>query len=369
MMLQMKKRITYFDLAKGIGIILVVLGHMENIFEWIRIWISSFHMPLFFIISGMLISAKNEIEIEKKAKGILVPYFWFALIYVPIDVFNLYRNKIDLHTFIQNLLDSITFSGISVMWFLPALFIAEVCVLFIISKINTLVLKKNAYRYVIAIFVPLLVSVVSFYIWNGIRPIYDANGNSYVITTALGFIRVILRGLCMSFHVMTGYMMFKLMKLVEDKCTFWKTGYDIALGVIIFVINMGLCMKNGAVDNHFMTLNNLPLYYFCAFLGSMSIILICRGFGSIRFIEFLGKNSLIIMATHLQCYILYMGILIAIAIDRYVTHAKSYIYMFNAVLFTMLIETIVIFVINKFFPFIVGKVSFKNWIQRFKPVK
>ena len=46
----MNNRVKYFDLAKGIGIILVVLGHMENIDASIRIWIASFHMPLFFVI-------------------------------------------------------------------------------------------------------------------------------------------------------------------------------------------------------------------------------------------------------------------------------------------------------------------------------
>lgn len=98
----------------------------------------------------------------------------------------------------------------------------------------------------------------------------------------------------------------------------------------------------------------------CALLGSLSIILICKGFASIGFIDFLGRNSLIIMATHLQCYILYAGIRIALVIDQWVTRAKSYIYMFNSVLFTMLIEVIIILVINKFFPFITGKGSIKD---------
>ena len=96
----MKKRVTYFDLAKGIGIILVVLGHMENIDAPIRIWIASFHMPLFFVISGMLIALKGEDSlaegissaVKKKAKGILIPYFWFSLMYIPIDIMNVYIN-------------------------------------------------------------------------------------------------------------------------------------------------------------------------------------------------------------------------------------------------------------------------------------
>lgn len=376
------KRITYFDLVKGIGIILVVLGHMENISTELRIWISSFHMPLFFVVSGMLIAAKNEVDItfeysnydvvsiiKKKAKGIMVPYLWFSIIYIPIDIANLLvLGNVDKHTFIQNILDSATLSGVSVMWFLPALFIAEATALWIITEcgpaisnkllVNSLKNEKDKklIGYVVIIVLTLVISVISFETWNSIRPIYDSNSGNYIICTILGFIRVIFRGICMSFHVITGFVVFKAMRVIDDRLLQDKTrGISIALGVILLVLNLGWCLKNQAVDNHFLTLNNLPLYYLCALSGSMAIILICKGIDSIRFIEFLGKNSLIIMATHLQCYILYAGIRIALVINEYVTRAKSYIYMFNAVFFTMLIEALVIIVINKFFPFIVGR--------------
>ena len=409
----MKKRITYFDLAKGIGIILVVLGHMENISGELRTWISSFHMPLFFVISGMLIAAKNEVkvcgkdfsntknelntQIIKAAKGLLIPYFWFSLIYIPIDIMNLYIENVDMHTFVQNILDSATFAGVSVMWFLPALLIAEIVAMIVICKLpellSSLLKKENkSYEenevviYIAILVLSLFISITSHGIWNKIRPVYDNNLGSYAITTSLGLIRTILRGMAMNVHVVAGYIMYNLISFVEEKYIKKKVngldlsasnakeleataaksfrGLGLALGVILFVLNMGFCLKNGAVDNHFLTLNKLTLYYLCAFLGSMAIILICKGLDTIPFIEFLGKNSLIIMATHLQCYLLYAGILIAIAIDTHVTRAKSYIYMFNSVLFTMLFEVIVILVINKFFPFIVGKGSIKNLFKK-----
>ena len=350
----MKNRVTYLDLAKGIGIILVVLGHMENISSELRIWISSFHMPLFFVISGMLLALKGadkpiindvksgdemKIFVVKTARGLLVPYLWFS--------------------FIQNILDSLTFSGVSVMWFLPALFLAEIVAMFIISR---------ARKYPLMIVFSLSLSVISYVIWTNIKLLYDAYSSIYFFATTLGFVRVFLRAITLSVHVVIGFLMYKLIEYAKDK---WikdndnrVRGFDIAAGVILFVVNMGLCLKNGAVDNHFLTLNNLFLYYLCAFIGSMAIILICKGINSIPFIEYFGKNSLIIMATHLQCYILYAGILIAIAIDAYVTRAKSYVYMFNSVVFTMLIEVAIITVINRFFPFITGKGSIKELFKK-----
>ncbi|MGN9134623.1 acyltransferase family protein [Clostridium sp. HCP1S3_B4] len=49
------KRLDYFDLSRGIAIILVMLGHIyKNESNIIRIWLYSFHLPIFFIISGSL---------------------------------------------------------------------------------------------------------------------------------------------------------------------------------------------------------------------------------------------------------------------------------------------------------------------------
>lgn len=44
------------DVAKGVGICLVVLGHTLTYANWPSRFIFTFHMPLFFVISGMLYS-------------------------------------------------------------------------------------------------------------------------------------------------------------------------------------------------------------------------------------------------------------------------------------------------------------------------
>lgn len=44
------KRIHYIDVLKGIGILFVLLGHINNQ-EWSG-YLYSFHMALFFFISG-----------------------------------------------------------------------------------------------------------------------------------------------------------------------------------------------------------------------------------------------------------------------------------------------------------------------------
>lgn len=71
-------RVEYIDIAKGIGIILVVMGHAYQMpHDWFKV-IFSVHMPLFFILSGYVFSFRTEepfrAVLKKNARGLLVPY-------------------------------------------------------------------------------------------------------------------------------------------------------------------------------------------------------------------------------------------------------------------------------------------------------
>ena len=74
----MRERIQWLDIAKGIGIISVFLGHSIFSDEMWRIWIYSFHMPLFFFLSGITYNETKYDNIKKlfiaKSKSILIPY-------------------------------------------------------------------------------------------------------------------------------------------------------------------------------------------------------------------------------------------------------------------------------------------------------
>lgn len=70
-------RLTFIDRAKAVGILLMILGHCQyigNIPGLVRI-IYSFHMPLFFVISGMFIKPFNLTEgLKKYSIAYLKPY-------------------------------------------------------------------------------------------------------------------------------------------------------------------------------------------------------------------------------------------------------------------------------------------------------
>ena len=59
-----KKRVGYIDIAKGIGIILVVMGHNDFalISPFAHKLIYSFHMPMFFFMSGLFWSYPVSVD-------------------------------------------------------------------------------------------------------------------------------------------------------------------------------------------------------------------------------------------------------------------------------------------------------------------
>ena len=74
-----KKRIEWLDLAKGIGIILVIAGHCIKLSHWSCQLIFAFHMPLFFFLSGFTFSTKDSFgtTVFKKSKTLIVPFLAF----------------------------------------------------------------------------------------------------------------------------------------------------------------------------------------------------------------------------------------------------------------------------------------------------
>ena len=78
----MNNRSLEIDLLKGFGIFLMVFDHVG----WgmlVHTYIQSFHMPLFFIVSGFLWKegqTTKEVSL-KKSKVALKPYVFFALSY------------------------------------------------------------------------------------------------------------------------------------------------------------------------------------------------------------------------------------------------------------------------------------------------
>ncbi len=351
------KRLEYLDMAKGIGIFFVALGHMEDIATGTRVWISSFHMPLFFIISGILMAVKDEPSkdlketVTKKFRGIIIPYLWFSLSYFVIDILNLnVIQNIDLRTFIVDTIDSVTFYGMSVLWFLPALFLASVGFLYL--------KKRFPDKFVIpGIFV---IAAVSYAIKLQFAKLYAANEESILITSLINIVYIFLRAAIAQSFVGSGY----YVKRLFDRQTVRRAAItsftesaagELIIGIILLAVNMALAQQNGCADLRNIILNNMFIYYLAAFFGCFGIILICKSLPPVKLITYYGRNSIIVMACHVNYYFLYAGIRLAWLVDSVNKHAKHYVFVAVVMITVFALSAAAIEVINRFFPFVLGK--------------
>ena len=136
------KRSVWLDVAKGITIILMVLGH-SSIPDGLSRFIYAFHMPLFFISSGWVtnFSKYNIVDfILHKARTLLLPFIIYsAFVLASIN----YLDKCSFALWIK------TGWGGYALWFIPVLYFALVISQFI-YKLGTVVKRIKLYNKLIA---------------------------------------------------------------------------------------------------------------------------------------------------------------------------------------------------------------------------
>lgn len=130
----MNQRLQYFDIAKGFAIITVILGHNAIPHE-AMMFIFSFHMPLFFIVSGYFFKPLPVKDILRKGwRQLLVPYLFTAACIVGFFVLFqalqtiLTGASIDVRLFTN--LARETLFGAWPVWFLLALLVAKLALNF-----------------------------------------------------------------------------------------------------------------------------------------------------------------------------------------------------------------------------------------------
>ena len=105
---------------RAFAILLVIAGHANAFNDPVKNWIYSFHMPLFFIISGLTLSEKKlSLKlVEKKVRGLLVPYIVWGLVYSSLTSGNLVKLCYGSYPSISSA------GSLTSLWFLPTMFIA-----------------------------------------------------------------------------------------------------------------------------------------------------------------------------------------------------------------------------------------------------
>ena len=132
-----QRRILWLDQLKAVGFYCVILGHMCMPASAIN-WIYSFHMPLFFLVSGFTLNLQKtaeapfSVQVPKLLKRLILPYFWIEMICLCFSYLNtvMIRGQ-ELHL-ARNLLGILVGNGLILpyptrpMYFALVLFLAQV---------------------------------------------------------------------------------------------------------------------------------------------------------------------------------------------------------------------------------------------------
>lgn len=293
MFLHQNNYLKEIDLLKGIGIIYVVCGHLNPDF-FLLSHIYSFHMFLFFFISGILLTKSSSFlpsflpYMILKFKRLLYPYcFWMSVScilsiyffqYFPISYVNIFF-----------------FNG-SVGWNSPLWFLVVIFETTIINFLFISYFKKIYY----VIFAGVLLLSYIFIVNKIVLPF-----GLHIVP--IGLVFQMLGNLVSGFNIK------------EKFCRLKKTK-KIALCTILLFTNLSLTYSiNGIISVYHIIYKSLFATYIAGIAGVflyyfISIIYCCNKESKlIDFISLFGKNSLFILCTHyfflkfIQLISIYLG--------------------------------------------------------------
>ena len=297
------KRYDFLDVAKAIGIYLVIIGHLV-MFNWKTFrFIFAFHMPLFFIIAGFIHGGKEQLRfgvfIKKQIKYYLLPLMVVFLIgvlqclIIPVDGHN-------IHTLFS--VDTITdlyeghfrFSFFGSSWFLLCMFWAQL----MFYGMLKLPVGKRMYINVLVWVILVALAVYSLDIFHFI-PTYHRIpfklDSAFMATVFMGV------GYLLS-------MIYRRVRFAERKWVIRKT-----VGVILIIIGAPAVYYISCKGNTYVNLCGAiyarPLRYLAgSVLGSLMVIGAGIAFEEVGILRYIGRNTLIIFLSHDLVYIIIIKI-------------------------------------------------------------
>ena len=275
-------RIPYIDVFRGLLMLLVVLGHsIGNTDDIMNKVILSFHMPAFFMLSGMCFHPKTSnynslLLLKKKSKGLLWPYITFSLISVLLYWLLLAGTSKDKGVTVAQTLIGILWNdgqyGTIVtggFWFIYDLIW--------ITIIH--VLAKNINRNIqIAL---ATISFVSLYLYKA-----DFYFSVEIMRISAGYVFFLLGDLLVANKAEE-----KIEKIIRG-------GVYLLLSIIFMAITIVTCLNNDSILMYANRYGCILLFLLSSLCGSASIYLLSRYIATNDFIEFVGRNTIPILQMH-----------------------------------------------------------------------
>lgn len=333
-MSEVAKRIEWIDTAKGIGILMVMLGH--NYLDWKFVfWCYSCHMALFFFLSGCTFKYYADFKsfFKKKVQGLLVPYWFFSIL---ISIYNwvsavTHNNSFGVFDALLSYLLQIRYTH---LWFLPCLFLAELGT-WIVHKYICIYVdsKKNIWLLTAG------VQIVLFFAYRALIEI-DLPWNADLAVLGMSFMSLGL------------WYQAKADPLISNK--------QLRLPIIItaVIVHVGISwlafIATESVDWYSNRFGNPVFFVVGACAGIFATILISKRF-SLHKLAYLGANSIVWYGLHRiiidATFILYSKLDITII--------RGSLLSLILALISVAVATVLLIPVNailtKYFPFLIGK--------------
>lgn len=334
-----KKRIHWIDNGKAIAICLIVLAHLQ-LLTLLNDIIFSFVLPAFFFLSGctFIRTAEDPLKVvlKKRFHGLVVPYFGFSVVLF-LFWFFVRRNfglspRIDvspLDVILQILKGANSDFFVTPLWFLTCLFVTEILFWglhrlgrFAVAIASVLLLPYGVYYWY---FMDTLQFSHAF--WNVDQLCF------YLYFFGLGF--VLSKNDWIEKIYVSGY-----------KCAL-RIFLSVALFIAAFFARQCFSGENSTVLVLLMQLLMCNFSLF-AFVGLVKCIPVSP------VLNFVGQNTLVILALHLIVQSLLRGVLAALHIDLSAVEYPVVLNIFLTII-TLVLLVPAIFFINHFIPWLVGK--------------
>lgn len=266
----------WIDAAKGYGMLMVIFAHMGV--GAVGLWIYSFHMPLFFFLSGVVFSQKYNFKtfLHKKIKSIVIPYFMLGIPLILVCSFeNMLQSRFELSILIGYIKAYLVQKRVWTLWFLACLFWLNLLFFFIITLI-----KQEKLRACFVCF--LAVFGLAYYrLEGGALP-----WNVDVCFTALPFFYA---GYCFKNHYE------QIKRVITRKRAIYICG--IAFGINVIAGALSYMISGEVLDMYGIDYGCEPLVYLSAFAGIVFCICISHWLHG-KIVCYIGRNSLVYLAWH-----------------------------------------------------------------------
>lgn len=323
------RRITYIDTAKGLGIFIVTLGHIVPEILNVAPIIYCFWIPLFFTLSGIFFRDTESPKrfVLKKTRSLVIPFTgWYIISYSVFGLLKILKGK-SLYEVFNRFFDVFTTNDILniPLWFLLALFWSNIFLYF-----AKYILKSNRYT---AISV-LIISIVGINLYRFSIP------NFLYIGSAMSNLPYLFFGYIIAPILLRGGNQHK-----NKNLTVLLFAAFLCIGIIISIIDdepPRLVYYNNTV-----AAGNPLSIYLCGSSLVLSVILLSKLLGHLPLIIWLGKNSLIILVSHLLIAP-FTGTILQML---WKTDCLLYIEMVNLIV-VLSMMVVVVPLCNRFLPFI-----------------